>query len=385
MNAPLEPGTGADLAVVTTTVPVTALTFCEELLNQLADRGYRPLVVSSPGAELAHLHSRGVVTEAIPMKRAISPLADLVALLRWVRLLLRLRPTVVLAATPKAALLALTAAWVTRVPQRVYLLWGLRLEGESGRRRHLLALMERITGAAATSIVANSPSLAAKARDLRLFRHDRFRTTRPGSSHGVDADHFRPELTDRSLLVNLGLDPHLPTLGFIGRLTHDKGIDTLVGALRRLRARGAACQMLVVSPADEPDSAHYRRLLGTLGVPVAFSGPQRDVRPYFGVIDVLVLPSLREGFPNVVLEAAAMAVPTITTSATGCVDSVVPGETGLVHAPGDDIALTRCIEDLIRDPDLRGLMGAQARARVVADFPPDRTVHAILTLAGVVT
>lgn len=385
MRPPQDHRASPPLAVVTTTIPLTALTFCGELLTQLADNGFRTLVVSSPDRELQAMAERGVPTEAIPMTRGISPAADMVSLHGWIRLLRHRRPAMVLAATPKAALLSLSAAWLTGVPKRIYLLWGLRLEGEGGQRRRLLIAMERITGAAATTIVANSPSLTAKARSLKLFRRSKLKATQPGSSHGVDTGYFQPVKRDPALLTQLGLNPDSPTLGFIGRLTRDKGIDTLIDALSLVRSAHVECQVIVVSPTDEPDSAFYRGKLAQVGIPVSFAEPQRDVRPYYAAIDVLVLPSLREGFPNVILEAAAMAIPAITTDATGCIDSVIPYGTGLIHRSGDAAAMSRCIQELVLDPQVRERMGTHARTRVVRDFTPERIVSQTLSHADLKT
>lgn len=366
------------VAVVTSTIPLTVATFHQELIRQLVVAGYDVLVVSSPGADLERVAvAQSVRVRAIPMVREIALLADLRALASWVSLCRNEKPGVVVAATPKASMLALVAARVTGVAHRLYYLGGLRLEGESGRRRSLLAAMERLTGGCATQVVANSPSLARRAAELGLFRAAKVRRTEPGSSHGVDSAHFAPRPADPTLAARLGLDLGRPVVGLVGRLTHDKGIDPLVEALRLLGSRDVDVQLLVVGPQDEPDSAAYLERLRALGTVVTV-GRVDDVRPFFALMDLHVLPSLREGFPNVVLEAAAMGLATVTTDATGCVDSVRDGETGLVVPAGAAAPLADALAALLSDDERRRRMGDAARAWVSTEFRPEAVVASLL-------
>lgn len=365
-------------AVITSTIPLTLATFHNELIRQVQQAGYEVTVVSSPGPELKALEeAHGIATVAIPMAREIDPANDVVALRRWIDICRRVRPHLVVAATPKASLLAMVAARATGVPLRLYYVGGLRLEGEHGFRRQLLTAMERATGRAATHVVMNSPSLIARALDLSLYRPKTLFSTTPGSSHGVDASHFSPRQRDTTLRSALGLDDTMPTIGFVGRLTKDKGIDSLLAALRILHQRGIAAQLLVVGAQTEPDSQRYADALSQEGS-VVFAGRQDDVRPYYALMDVHVLPSLREGFPNVVLESAAMGVPTVTTDATGCVDSVVPGVTGIIVPVLDPGAMAQAIADLLADPDRRSRMGAAARERAKHDYVPEAVVSSLL-------
>jgi len=362
------------LAVVASTIPVTISTFHRELLRQLAGAGYEILVVSSPGSELDSLAvDLGVRVTAIPMTREMSPRTDLVALRRWVRLLRHERPALVVTATPKASLVGLVAARATRVPRRAYYVGGLRLEGETGARRRVLAAAERLTAACAHVVVVNSPSLAASVRRYRLTSPAKLRVIRPASSHGVDAGHFAPRPPDPALRSALGLTDGMPVVGFVGRVTADKGVGALVDALRVLRSRGRAVQLLVLGSQDERDSAGWVDRLRT-EADVILTGHLDDVRPYLALMDVHVLPSRREGFPNVVLEAGAMEVPTVTTRATGAVDSVRDGETGLLVDVDAPDQLAAAVELLLDDPVLRRRLGAAARAWVVRDFQPERVV-----------
>ena len=366
------------VAVVTTTIPITTSDFHRELIRQLSVE-YEVHVVSSPGFHLDLLAAElGVVTHALPMSRPIRPGEDLRALAAWVKLLLLLRPNIVVSATPKASLLSQLAAVMARVPVRLYFVGGLRLEGDAGLRRALLAFMEKATGLAATNVVVNSDSVLRTAEQLHLFSPRKVSSTTPGSSHGVDSAHFTPGPPNAALRSELGLKLGLPVLGFAGRLTRDKGIDWLVEALKRFAADQVPIQVLIVGSQDEPDSATYVEMLRGSGVHVCLAGAVSDMRDYYRLMDVHVLPSLREGFPNVVLESAACGVPSVTTTATGCIDSVVDGLTGLLVPVRDSSALERAILAIMTDTPRRLEMGHLARARVVRDFKPEAVVRSLL-------
>ena len=367
------------VAVVTSTIPITIDTFHRELIRQVQAQGYDVCMVSSPGPELERVgNEMGIRVRSLPMTREISPVADLVALVRWFRVCVAERPSLVIGATPKASLLSLVAGRATRARRRLYYLGGLRLEGEQGRRRQLLAATERLTSWASTEVVANSPSLAARYAELRLAPPRKLRQTRPGSSHGVDSTHFSPRPPDLELADRLGVDRSVPVIGFVGRLTHDKGIDSLISAMALLRADGVICQLLVVGAQNEPDSADYLDKLKSTGEGVVAVGAVDDVRPYFALMDVHVLPSLREGFPNVVLEASAMELPTVTTDATGAIDSVRDGETGVIVRSQDTRGLADAVRTLLGDPVRASRYGVAARNWVVSDFQPESVVQTLL-------
>ncbi|WP_322613553.1 glycosyltransferase [Dermacoccus abyssi] len=368
-------------AVVTSTVPVTLNSFHRELIRQVS-LTHDVHVISSPGHDLDELaRDLDVTPHPLPMTREISPKLDLAALRRWVTLLKSIGPDVIVTATPKASLLGQLAARATGVPKRLYYCGGLRLEGETGRRRQLLAAIERLTGSAATAVVVNSPSLAIRSRELNLYRSSKLFATVPASSHGVDSEHFAPRPPDVSLRAELGLEPDVPVLGFVGRLTHDKGIDTLIAGVEELATRGVDAQLLVVGPQDEPDSQKYVSGLRALNSHVVLAGRQRDVRPYFSLMDIHVLPSHREGFPNVVLEAAAMAVPTVTTRATGCVDSVQDRVTGRLHDVSDPVGFADAVQDMLK-VEKRDSYAKAARAWASDAFEPAAVVESLLAPLG---
>ena len=367
-------------AVLTATIARSVDQFLLPSVRRLSALGYETHVVTSPGPEIPQLRQEADQVHLLPMHRDVSLVADVRALWSWLRLLRQISPTVVLAGTPKASLLAMLASRILGVPRRGYFLLGLRLEGVGGVRRRVLAAMEWLTSVCSHVVIAVSPSLAREYRRLGLNARRPVRIPHHGSSHGVDIDRFHPGQVDAVSQVSLGLDPELPVVTFIGRLTADKGPDSLLRAVQRLARQGVPFQLLVVGAQDEPDSRHHLSALLDSPVRVVAQGHLPDVRPYLAASTLVVLPTRREGMPNVVLEAAAMAIPAVTTDATGAVDSVLDGITGLVVPVDDDAALAEAVRTLLADAELREHMGRAARERVARDFAVSDVADAVVRL-----
>lgn len=351
------------------TVEETAENFVFNFATHIAEQGHDVTVIASGGErDLRKVGSGSLTYLPVRMERDPHPFIDLksLAVLGWQ--LKKIKPDVLTYATPKASLLGSIAGFCLRIPVRVYQVWGLRLETVQGPKRRLLALLERVTSFLSTGILANSSSLAQKYRELGLNAGRPVDLLGRGSSHGVDVDWFSrgvsnptPEQTVGEELM--GTEGNL-TIGFIGRLHPDKGIDTLLDAVRLLKGQGMAVNLVLVG-SDEGAELDVR---GGLEDHTTLVGSVDDPRPYYAAMDVLVLPSLREGFPNVVLEAAAMSVPAIVSDGTGVVDSVVDGVTGFVVPKSDPVALAVTIRRLADGEELRGQMGESARKWVEEHF-----------------
>ena len=350
-----------------------SLTLMRGFPEYLRDNGWAVHIVSAPGPALDALRQASSIhTHAVPMERSPSPLKDLVALFAWARLLLRVRPDVISVGTPKAGLLGGIAGFITRVPHRVYLLRGLRLETARGPTRRVLSFLEQVSIAVAHDVIAVSASLRDRAIDLALVRPQKIRVLGGGSSNGVDVDayssrHFSP--ADIALLKGqLGLVNDVPVIGFVGRLTPDKGLAVLAEARQILTRREVDHQLLIVGGIDKGEDGSLLTTITSAGREAAFTGHVADPRPYYRLMDVLCLPTFREGFPNVVLEAAASGIPTVTTDATGAIDSVVDGTTGIVVHVGSADCLASAFEVLLPQKPLRESMGAAALRHVTANF-----------------
>ncbi len=341
------------------------------LPQTLAADGWDVHVVSSPGERLDALGEvPGVTVHPLPMAREIDLRRDVRGLREWMRVIRRIRPDVVFVGTPKAALLGITAARLLGVRTRVYHLRGLRLETATGTLRRILSAMERLTIRLSTRTLAVSPSLRERVLALGLAPASRVVVLGRGSSNGVDVGRFSPDTPPVDID---GLDPQVPVIGFVGRLNHDKGLEVLADACRLLDEEGVTHQLLVVGGVDGAELTAFARLRRA---PIVL-GAVADTAGYYPLMRALCLPTLREGFPNVVLEASATGVAVVTTDATGAVDSVIPERTGLVVPAGDAAELAVALRRVLEDPDLAARLGAAGRDFVVEDFRRESVQSAV--------
>lgn len=358
-----------------TTVPMS-LRFLRGQGRFMATRGVQLLAASSPGPGLESWgRDEGIETYPVPIAREIDLSRDVVSLARLTRLVRRLEPDIVHVHTPKASLLGLMAASAAGVRRRVYHMRGLRFMGATGPRRRVLFAAEWLTTQMSTDIVAVGPSLAAVARAHGLDACP-IRVLARGSGQGVDSEHFSRAAVDAVTLDEFRrryeLEAATPVFTFVGRLTRDKGIVELAAAWRVVREQCPASRLLVVGPIEEGDAVPPETLRALRADPrVALCGSLDDPAPAYAASDVLVLPTYREGFPNVPLEAGAMELPTIATRVTGCVDAVVDGVTGLLVEPKDPLALAEAMLRYAGDPDMRRSHGEASRTRVVEWFRPE--------------
>jgi glycosyltransferase involved in cell wall biosynthesis len=344
-------------------------------LRVLRQAGFRVLLVSGPGVLVDRTAARaGVERIVIPMRRSIAPLADLVALIRLCWLLGRRRPDLVEFSTPKAGLLGTLAAKLRGVPRRVYLLRGLKLERTQGFKRGILLAAERLACACAQVVLCNSASLRAEALALRLAPEAKLLVLGEGSSIGVDVKHFSPGPS--AVRERFSIPHDVPVVGFVGRLTCDKGLPELIEAFDRILLSEPSARLLLVGWFDAAEDALDEDLrTRILRHPrIHCTGFVSDTAPYYRAMDVLVLPTWREGFPNAVLEAAATGIPAVTTESTGARDSVVPEVTGLLIPPGYPEAIYEAVVKLLRDPERRRRMGQAARAWVLEHYAEDRVL-----------
>ena len=354
--------------VVGVTHPQTCLVLTARL-RALREAGFRAVLISSPGPLLDRIAAEeGVEVQPITMRRGISPVSDAISLVCLCRALIRLRPDLVEFSTPKAGLLGNLAARLCRVPVRIYMLRGLRLETLKGLKRRVVLAAERWASACAHHVVCNSASLRAKALALRLAPEEKLRLIGSGSSNGVDVDRFTPG--PEQIKRKLGIPATAPVVGFVGRLTRDKGVPELIEAFESVLKAVPAARLLLVGWFDQSEDAlseDLRRRIENHSH-ILYTGFVPDTAPYYRAMDVMVLPTWREGFPIVVLEAAATGIPVITTWSTGSRDSVLPEVTGLLIPAGYPKAISESVLQLIDSPNRRECMGRAARAWVIETF-----------------
>lgn len=357
------------LYMVTDSIAVRSL-----LAGQLAymrEQGFDVTVIASPGhLDVAEERER-VRAVPIVMDREISPFRDLVSLWHIYRAIRRLRPDILNASTAKAGLLGMIAGAAARVPIRIYLLRGLRLETTRGVKRFVLTLTERIAATCAHRVICISESVRCACVARRIAPREKTSVLLEGSSNGIDVDRFL--LTDQArsaaseLRRSLKIPSDAPLIGFVGRLTRDKGIVDLTDAFDRVSDRLADARLLIVGNFESGDPVpeeYVRRLRDDPRIVMV--GFVSDTSAYYPLMDVLAFPSYREGFGNVAIEAASAEVPVVGFDVTGVRDSVSDGVTGTLVPPGDTAALADALLKYLSDEQLRrrhGLAGCERAKR----------------------
>jgi len=363
--------------VYVVTASATAQGFLRGQLGYMRSCGFEVTLVASPDPTLDAIRlSEGVEVRGVPMSRSISLTQDLRSLLQLIRLFRELRPDIVNVGTPKAGLLAGLAAAFCRVPYRIYTLHGLRLEGATGARRRLLAATEWISCRSAHAVHCVSRSLRNRVLSMRLATPSKAIVLGNGSCNGVDTAWFRPAqepIATARQRRSLGIHRDARVIGYVGRITRDKGIRELVEAYVTVRGQRPDLHLLLVGQPDDTDPLDddVRSALSRIG-DVTITGWVANPAPYYHCMNVFVLPTYREGLPQTALEAAASAVPVVTTDATGARDAVIHGVTGLVVRRGDAGSLATALARLLDDPELACRLGSKGRAWVSRAFVQER-------------
>ena len=352
----------------TSTVATSLNTFCRGTLRDLS-RLYDVVAVSTPDHELQEIAQReGIRVIGVPMSRPIAPLRDLVSLWRLIRVFRRERPTMVHSITPKAGLLSMIAAWICRVPIRLHTFTGLVFPTATGLKKRILILTDRITCACATHIVPEGEGVKADLINYNITRKP-LQVLGYGNIRGIDLDHYRrsPEVMNQALTLR---KPNLFTFVFIGRVVRDKGIDELVEAFSLLHSEHPQTRLILVGRAEDnldPVSPNTRSAIASHPA-IEAVGSQSDVRPWLAASDALVFPSYREGFPNVVIEAGALDLPSIVTDINGSREIIVHGQNGIIVPPRNAQALLQAMTHFVQNPQATQAMAQKARQMIASRF-----------------
>ena len=344
----------------------SSLGFCREVMGRLRKMGWRVAAVTSPGPELDSLRSDdGFEGYAVPMERHISPWLDLCSLVKMVRLMRRLRPQIVHSMTPKAGLICMAAAWLTGVPVRIHTFTGLIWPTATGFKRRLIMFTDRLTCAFASHIIPEGEGVKADLIAGGITRKP-LKVLGYGNVRGVDLTVFNPE----RFPSRKGHSTF--TFLFVGRIVGDKGVNELVAAFTAVHRLHPNARLRLVGEFEshlDPLAPDTLRAIEA-NPAIEALGPiyGDDLIKQYTQTDCFILPSYREGFPNVVLEAGAMGLPSIVTDINGSREIISNGHNGMIVPPRDVAALQSAMLQMLTDPAARQRMAANARPLIQQRF-----------------
>jgi glycosyltransferase involved in cell wall biosynthesis len=367
-----------------TTAPLSLKYLLRNQMRFMKQQGFDVIMVSSDGPERTDVITHeGCRHQVIPMTRKITPVADLRSLWSLYRFFKKEKPDIVHSHTPKAGLLAMLAAKMAGVKIRVHTIAGLRFMTATGNTRKLLVAMEKLTMKSATHVWPNSFSLRDYIVNNKLARASHLEVIGMGSSNGIDLTRFDPAVLKATELERvravMQYNEQLIYLLAVGRIVHDKGIDELVRSFDAVYRKNDRLRLVLVGAFEEeldPVSPESKALIQT-HPGIIQAGWNDSVEYFMHIAHLLIHPSHREGFPNVLLQAGAMCCPVICSRIEGNIDIVEDRETGLIFEAGNADQLQEKIEQALDDPAQMKQYSQQLLKKVKEHFSQP-AVHAYL-------
>lgn len=348
--------------IVGITAP-TSVILIEGQLRYFTENGYKTYLLA-PDDERTRNYCEQEGCELLPVsiKREISIFSDIISLIKIIFIIRKIKPEIINVGTPKMGLLGMIAAWLLGVKKRIYTCRGFRFEHETGIKHKVLVLMEKLTSKISHKVICISNSVREEGFKFNIFSESKSVVINKGSSNGIPLTRFKPENIERELKLNLKKQLELDDcfiFGYIGRLVDRKGINELYAAFTDLYSQNNKLRMLFVG-SPEFGQIHDKNLIDNMRKHpgIILAGFQKDVPLYLSIMDVFVLPAWWEGFGNVLVQAAAMGLPVISTTGTGTRDAVSKDYNGLLISPKSISELFEAMRLLLHDKELRKKLGA---------------------------
>lgn len=367
-----------------TTVPLSLDKLLEGQLRFM-NEFYDVIAVSSEKEYLEKIGAKeNVSTFHIEMTRKITPIQDVISVVKMYFFFKKNKPFIVHTHTPKAGIVGMLAAKLAGVPHRLHTVAGLPLLEADGIKRKLLNFVEKLTYSSATKVYPNSNALREIIQQNHFCESSKLKVIGNGSSNGIDTSyfsksHFSVEQND-ALKSKLGIATTDFVFIFVGRIVADKGINELVAAFSTLQKEHTDIKLLLVGPFEEELNPLQPETMNEIQTnPSIISvGYQNDVRPYFAISNALVFPSYREGFPNVVMQAGAMNLPSIVSNINGCNEIVIEGENGTIIPVKDQNALYNAMKSITQNNSTTQKYTQNARHLIVSRYEQKVVWDAIL-------
>lgn len=357
-----------------TTVPVSLENLLEGQLNFMQEYYKVTAISAEKDRLLTYGKDNGVKTFHVEMTRKITPFKDLQALMQLYRFFKKEKPDIVHTHTPKAGMLGMMAAKAAGVPVRLHTVAGMPLMEAKGGKRKILEMVEKITYSCAHRIYPNSIGLKEFILKERFAPANKIKVLGKGSSNGIDISYFDPANISKDqkedLRLSLGIPVNDLVFIFVGRLVRDKGMNELIESFVKLQEEHPNISLLLVGTFEqELDPISVKNKSTLKNHPKIFpTGYQNDVRPYFAISDVLVFPSYREGFPNVVMQAGAMGLPLIVSDINGCNEIVEEGINGTIIPAKKVEELKEAMTKMLLQPNWRQKLQLNSRSKITSSY-----------------
>lgn len=369
-----------------TTVPISLKTLLKGQHRFMTERSFEVIGVSSEGEELNDVQKEeGIRIVPLEMTRTISPIQDLKSLYQFYKLCKREKPLMVHSHTPKAGVVGMLGAKLAGVPIRLHTVAGLPLMEVTGFKRSILNLVEKLTYHSATKVYPNSKGLYDFIVNEKFTTVSKLKVIGNGSSNGINTSFFSkenfPESDLNDLKKNLRIVESDFVFIFVGRLVGDKGINELVHAFDKLENKiEKEIKLLLVGPFESELDPLQNSTLQIIkeNKNIISVGFQKDVRPYFAISNALVFPSYREGFPNVVMQAGAMELPSIVSNINGCNEIIEDGVNGVIIPVKNTEVIGTSMLRIVEDNDFYTLLKKNSREMIVTRYEQQVVWNALL-------
>ena len=349
----------------------------------MSTNGFEVIGISSAGNALYEVSQEEEIRVIeINMSRKITPIKDFLSVYNLYKLIKKEKPIIVHSHTPKAGAVAMMAAKIANVPIRLHTVAGLPLMEAKGIKRKLLNFVEKVTYACATKVYPNSKGLYDFIVEEELISSIKMKIIANGSSNGIDTSYFDSERISEKqreeFLTRLIIQKKDFVFIFVGRLVGDKGINELIDAFARIKDSNVKLLLVggLESDLDPLKSETIHEIDKNKNI--ISVGFQKDVRPYFAISHCLVFPSYREGFPNVVLQAGSMGLPSIVSNINGCNEIIQEGINGSIIPSKDRESLYTVMHKIISDEAWRKQLAGNARDIIVSHYEQKLVWDALL-------
>lgn len=367
---------------IITTISLSIKAFFLEQIAYLSKNGYEVTIICDTDEELINVLHPDVRYIPVPMKRGLDPLGAIKAIKRMYQIFKQNKFDIVQYSTPNAALYASIASRLAGVRIRLYHNMGYRYAASKGIKRVIFKILEKITCRLSSDIQPVSFSNLEFGIKEKLFPRNKAKVIWNGSTGGVDLTKFdinKKEEWKLEICSKYSIQSGTFIFGFVGRITRDKGINELLKAYKELSLEIKDTKLMLVG--NEEDISSLDQGLynwAKASKDIIFTGTTQEVYKYFATFNVMILPSYREGFGNVVIEAQAMGVPVIVSDIPGPTDAIVKDITGMVVPKQDSTALLRIMTKMIESPNVVETMGQSAYEYVKSHFDSKELMKQIL-------